>query len=691
MKNPFLSIITPAYNRAHTLGELKKSIAGQTFRDFEWIVIDDGSTDDTSHLLHEWENDPDLNLVHTRQENGGKHRALNAALKCARGELIFIVDSDDRLPPNALETIHSVWAKIPPEEKAGQIAGIIGLKADVEGNIIGETLPHHVHTADALTLTYRYGIRGDKAEVFRADVLKRFPFPEFEGEKFLTEAIVWYRIARAGYALYLVNAILYETSYHADGLSARSLQLRIANIQGTLLFYREEIEKGGLPLRGMLRESTNYLRFVLHARAQGRRVAVFSGLSPYALSCMCCAAVPALIVWAFDRIRLKRLAEKHSQRTQKQTQAEPVKVLHVINSLAQGGAERLLSELLPQLQHLGVHNTVLALDGRNAVFADPLIAAGIPVIFARQRSGHDNAASPFNPLHVVSVVRTIRQIQPAFVHAHLAPSFHWCAVASLFAHKPVYITTEHASQNKRMHMPLLKGFEAWCYSRYRTVICVSTGVNDALRDWLHLPPSKLIVIPNGIDPGKFGPDGEPAADVRERLQGRKGIAMTARLVPVKDHETALRTLALLSQQYALVLIGDGPERKAIEERARALGIVDRCLLLGARNDVPQILRACHLYLQTSIKEGFGIAVLEAMASRLPVVASNVSGLAELVKDAGLFFPQGDARAAAAALLRLEEPEERRKAIQRGLERAQQYSLQHSAEKYAQWYHSQLQE
>jgi len=84
-------------------------------------------------------------------------------------------------------------------------------------------------------------------------------------------------------------------------------------------------------------------------------------------------------------------------------------------------------------------------------------------------------------------------------------------------------------------------------------------------------------------------------------------------------------------------------------------------------------------------------VLEAMAARLPVVASDVSGLAELVKDAGLLFPQGDARAAAAALLRLEEPEERRKAIQRGLERAQQYSLQHSAEQYAKWYHSQLQE
>jgi len=686
MKTPFISIITATYNRAHTLPELKRSIEAQTFTDFEWIVIDDGSTDDTRTLLREWENEPQLNLVHVYQENGGKHRALNKGIGLAKGYWVFVVDSDDRIPPDALATIRNVSSEI---EDADNIAGLIGLKADFKGKIIGEALPENVRVADALTLTYKYGIRGDKAEVFKTDILRRFSFPEFEGEKFLTEAVVWYRIARAGFGLYLVNTVLYEAQYHAEGLSSRSLKLRTTNIFGTLLFYKEEIEKGGLPIGGILRESANYVRFMLHAKTQGKAIAAVANLPLSARLWVCCAFIPGWIAWLVDTISLKRIAAQQYGQVAAVSATLPVKVLHVINSLAPGGAERLLAELLPRLQSQGVQNYVLALDGSNAVFAESLIHSGIPVFFACQKPKQHNASNPYNPVHIFSVLRMIRRIEPHIVHSHLAPSFHWCATASLVAKRPIYVTTEHASQNNRMLLPFFRGIETFSYSRYQAILCVSKAVAAALKGWLHIVSSKIIIVPNGVDPEKFGLHIEPAVDVLERLQGRKGIAMTARFVPIKDHATALRTLSLLPQQYALVLVGDGPDRQAVEDEARKLGVFDRCLFLGSRNDVPQVLRACQLYLQTSKKEGFGIAALEAMASGLPVVASDVSGLSELVKGAGLLFPQGDAKAAAQAVLKLGYPEEQQKAIQNGLEKVQQYSLHRSAKNYSKCYHDLL--
>jgi glycosyltransferase involved in cell wall biosynthesis len=275
MKNEALiTIFTPTYNRAGSLPALASSLAAQSCKDFEWIVVDDGSTDGTAELLSAWTKKGKLPLRVMSVANGGKHRAINRGLADARGELFFIVDSDDRLPPEALERISRAARDSGLLSDPGY-CGIMGLKATFDGTVLGERLPAGLASADALALTYRYDIRGDKAEVFKTEVLRRFPFPEFEGERFITECVVWYRIARAGLELRLLNETLYEAEYQSDGLSARSVELRTENPRGTLLFYRELLE-GGLPFAAGLREAANYDRFALLSHRLGTALAELS-------------------------------------------------------------------------------------------------------------------------------------------------------------------------------------------------------------------------------------------------------------------------------------------------------------------------------------------------------------------------------------------------------------------------------
>ena len=162
--------------------------------------------------------------------------------------------------------------------------------------------------------------------------------------------------------------------------------------------------------------------------------------------------------------------------------------------------------------------------------------------------------------------------------------------------------------------------------------------------------------------------------------------MTARLVPAKGHEVAIGALTRLPEELCMVFIGDGPERPRLEELARRLGVASRCIFLGSRNDVPAILDACEMYLQTSYAEGFGIAALEAMAAGLPVAASEAPGLGDLVRGAGLLFVAGDAEACADAVMRTVSDDVVMKRMKdTGRARAKEYSIEACAERYGALY------
>ena len=256
-----ITVFTPTYNRAHTLPKLYRSLLEQTNKDFEWLVINDGSTDATQELIGTFASENKLTIRYKCVPNGGKHRAINQATELAKGEYFFIVDSDDTLTPNALEKIACWFEEIAPQK--GRFAGVSGQK--------GKDLTHPLGTsfigdyADVLAFDRtRYGIRGDKAEVFYTHVLRRYKFPEFENENFITEAVVWMKIAQDGYALRYYNDVIYICEYLEDGLTKNATERRVKNIRGTLYAYRYLMSVRQLPLLLRLRYAANYLRFIVH-------------------------------------------------------------------------------------------------------------------------------------------------------------------------------------------------------------------------------------------------------------------------------------------------------------------------------------------------------------------------------------------------------------------------------------------
>ena len=239
-----ITVFTPTYNRAYIINNLYQSLKRQTYQDFEWVVIDDGSTDETESLFSRFQNDDKkFNIKYKKVENAGKHRAINKGLSMAEGELFYIVDSDDYLTDDALETIMKTEKTIPKNEKHC-FAGVCGLKAYSTSIYVGSTF----HGAEYLDITSlqrdENQISGDKAEVFYTEILRKYPFPEFDGEKFLSECIVWDRIAKDGYKLRFFNKIVYICDYLQDGLST-NCSIHFQNSpKGYALLITQSIEYG---------------------------------------------------------------------------------------------------------------------------------------------------------------------------------------------------------------------------------------------------------------------------------------------------------------------------------------------------------------------------------------------------------------------------------------------------------------
>lgn len=210
-----ITVMTPTYNRAYILEKAYQSLKKQTSFDFEWIIIDDGSLDDTEHMVRQWITEcTAFDITYFKQPNGGKHRAINRAVKMARYDWFFILDSDDQLMDTAVETVHRFIAEV---SGLPGFAGVAGLRGNANQAIGGQPKQRFM---DATNLQRKkFGLLGDKAEIYKTEVLKRYPFPEFEGENFIRESAVWDRIAQDGLKLRWYNEIIYLCEYIADGLT----------------------------------------------------------------------------------------------------------------------------------------------------------------------------------------------------------------------------------------------------------------------------------------------------------------------------------------------------------------------------------------------------------------------------------------------------------------------------------------
>jgi len=298
-----VTVCTPTFNRAALLGRVFESLQAQTARNFEWLVVDDGSTDDTRDRVESWRSEANFPVRYFWKENGGKHTALNIGIAEARGELFVILDSDDVFPPQAVERAWALWNSIPLEQRDAYM-GIGGLCAYQQDPTRCVTRPYPL---DGLDTTYvevstRYGVWGDRVEFFVTELLRRVtPYPVFSGEKFVPEALLWNRLARR-YRMRFFNEVLKVVEYREDGLTVLNARvpLPVRNPRGARTYFAEFAGIPHLmpPLR-LLRTYASYVRFSLHAK-----VGLGATLRDAPSRAVCLVMLPIGVgAWLKDRLR----------------------------------------------------------------------------------------------------------------------------------------------------------------------------------------------------------------------------------------------------------------------------------------------------------------------------------------------------------------------------------------------------
>lgn len=231
-----LTIFTPAYNRAHTLARTYRSLCKQTCKDFEWLIIDDGSTDNTSDIVSKWISEANFTIRYIYQDNQGMHGAHNTAYKNIETELNTCIDSDDYMPLDAVENIITFWK----ENRNSKYAGFIGLDQREDGTIIGSSFPAEMKETTLMDF-YAKGGTGDKKLVYRTDVIKLYPeYPIFEGERYVGLAYK-YMLIDKDYKLLTLNKPLVIVDYQEDGSSNMMWKQYWNNPKGFAFFRKTEM------------------------------------------------------------------------------------------------------------------------------------------------------------------------------------------------------------------------------------------------------------------------------------------------------------------------------------------------------------------------------------------------------------------------------------------------------------------
>jgi glycosyltransferase involved in cell wall biosynthesis len=269
MPIPLLTVVTPSYNRAKLLPRLYDSLEAQSCHDFIWLVVDDGSTDGTSNMFNV-ENGmfngrrPTFKVQYVRKENGGKHTALNTAIDIVSTELLFIVDSDDVLTPDAIATIKEDWEKAQGSKlKVQCLCGISYLRGYSIDKPIGDIFPKDYFIDSFSNVRVNQHVTGDKAEVWATKYLKEFRFPVFKGERFLVESWMWEQVSDLADMLF-VNKVIYLTQYLQGGLTQSGRKLRINNPHGGMVFCLLMMRKK-YPMRDRLKNGLLYTAYSFFA------------------------------------------------------------------------------------------------------------------------------------------------------------------------------------------------------------------------------------------------------------------------------------------------------------------------------------------------------------------------------------------------------------------------------------------
>ncbi|STO31278.1 Hyaluronan synthase [Fusobacterium necrogenes] len=260
-----LTIFTPVYNRVDTLKRLYESLLRQTSKEFQWIVVDDGSTDGSGELVQNFQKSSPFEIIYKYMQNGGKMRAINEGVTLANGEFFLIVDSDDYVSNECVEKI-LFFAETLPES----MGGLVFRKIDIKNKkITGKPYPKNIIDSSPIEIVYNYGIVGDKAEVFKTKLLKENPFFVYEGEKFIPEAIIWIKIGEK-YKMRYIDEGIYYFEYLEDGYTKNFKKLLKNNPRGFGDYYMSMLSYP-LPLKNKIKFLLRYIQAKFYIYMAERR------------------------------------------------------------------------------------------------------------------------------------------------------------------------------------------------------------------------------------------------------------------------------------------------------------------------------------------------------------------------------------------------------------------------------------
>ncbi len=233
-----ICVFTPTYNRAYCIEGLYNSLVAQSCQDFYWLVVDDGSTDNTEEVINRLKDESLIHIEYVYQQNGGKPRAHNTGVKACTAPLFFCVDSDDTLEEKAIERILTRWETICSDDR---IAGIVGLDGETHDKPIGNMMPADNYETTLWDLYYKQGHIGDVSLIYRTEILREYPFEVHPNEKFIAETFVYNQIDQS-YRLNVLNDILIICEYRQDGYSYNARRITRENPYGYIKLKRMQIE-----------------------------------------------------------------------------------------------------------------------------------------------------------------------------------------------------------------------------------------------------------------------------------------------------------------------------------------------------------------------------------------------------------------------------------------------------------------
>jgi glycosyltransferase involved in cell wall biosynthesis len=355
-----------------------------------------------------------------------------------------------------------------------------------------------------------------------------------------------------------------------------------------------------------------------------------------------------------------------------------MKVLQVITSLSTGGAEKLIVDSVPLYQANGLAVDVLLLNGCETPLSKKLKEVTKGEVY------NLSMGSVYNPFHIFKLLPYLKKYD--IIHVHLFPTLYWVAVAKMIRFSRVKIIyTEHSTHNRRREKTIFKLLDKLMYNQYSKIITIADEVDQNLKEYLQINSSRFELINNGANTKLFY-EAIPYPKNDFFTEADKIIIQVSSFRPAKDQITLIRALLYLPENIKLLLVGEGELINECKNLVHELQLKDRILFLGVRMDVPSLLKTADIVVMSSVYEGMSLASIEGMASGKAFMASNVPGLREIVKGAGVLFEKGNEKQLADEVEKLLSDSEYYGTVaEKCLDRAKKYDIEKMIHSYMRTY------